>query len=154
MVILGDAQFRTRSSSSNTVAYAPCCMIHYRSRIGSVFACTECQVPLFQEHDRVCFIKLACFFAQGERRIQNADYMAAGATVVPVDGAFGSDIVLKVRPPDAAMEVSRFKKGGNLISYIQPAVNKDIVDNLQAKKMTVIGALCRAQRLQMYDLFV
>lgn len=53
--------------------------------------------------------------------------------------AFQSDIVLKVRPPDAQSEVPKFKNGSNLISWIQPAVNEAVVSELQKKEMTVVG---------------
>ena len=73
-------------------------------------------------------------------KFEDAAYEAAGAKVVPTSAAFGSDIVLKLRAPDIAKEVGQFKEGANLISYIQPAQNKELVEKLQAKKMTVVGA--------------
>jgi H+-translocating NAD(P) transhydrogenase subunit alpha len=69
-----------------------------------------------------------------------------GATIVPTAKAFQSDIVLKVRPPDVSSEVGMFKEGGTLVSWIQPAINEDLVTKLQEKSMTVIGALFRPQR--------
>ena len=72
-------------------------------------------------------------------QFEDAAYEAAGAKVVPTSAAFGSDIVLKLRAPDIAKEVGQFKEGANLISYIQPAQNKELVEKLQAKKMTVVG---------------
>lgn len=60
--------------------------------------------------------------------------------MVDTKGAFGSDIVLKVRPPAVAEEVPLLKDGANLVSYIQPAINKTLVEELQKKKMTVVGA--------------
>lgn len=72
--------------------------------------------------------------------VQNNDYESAGAKLVDTAAALGSDIVLKVRPPSIDAEVPMLKPGGNLISYIQPAVNKDLVTQLGEKKMNVIGA--------------
>lgn len=44
-------------------------------------------------------------------------------------------------PPraDVAREVGLFKDGGRLVSFIYPAQNKELVDSLAAKKMTVLG---------------
>lgn len=57
----------------------------------------------------------------------------------PTD-AFQSDVVLKVRPPNVAREAGKFKRGGTLVSWVQPAVNEALVEKLQSKDMTVIGA--------------
>lgn len=43
--------------------------------------------------------------------MQNEDYVASGAKIAGTADAFGSDIVLKVRPPDVAKEVSMFRDG-------------------------------------------
>lgn len=72
--------------------------------------------------------------------MQNNEYETAGAKLVDTAAALGSDIVLKVRPPSVDTEVPLLKPGGNLISYIQPAVNTDLVAQLGEKKMNVIGA--------------
>lgn len=72
--------------------------------------------------------------------VQDAEYEGAGAKIVDTKGAFGADIVLKVRVPDAVKEAGHFKSGGTLISYLQPAVNKTTMEKLQAKKLTAIGA--------------
>lgn len=42
---------------------------------------------------------------------------------------------------DAASEVGLFKEGGRLVSFLYPAQNKDLVEQLQQKKLTVLGAL-------------
>jgi NAD(P) transhydrogenase subunit alpha len=76
----------------------------------------------------------------GSFSVQDAEYEAAGAQIVRAKDAFGADIVLKIRPPHLTKEVPAFKDGGHLISYIQPAINKELVRKLAAKKMTVIGA--------------
>jgi alanine dehydrogenase len=73
--------------------------------------------------------------------MQDADYEAAGAKLVDTAAAFQSDIVLKLRPPSIADEVPLFKPSGHLVSYIQPAINKELVEELQKKQMTVIGVL-------------
>ena len=53
----------------------------------------------------------------------NDDYTASGASVVPNEKTFDSDIVLKVRSP-AANEMNLLKDKSNLISFIYPAQNK------------------------------
>ena len=69
----------------------------------------------------------------------DADYEKAGATIGSTKEAFNQDIVLKVRPPDLQTEAALFKDGGHLISFLYPAQNKELVEKLQAKKMTVLG---------------
>ena len=49
-----------------------------------------------------------------------------------------SDIVLKVRQP-LDSEVGLFKDSGNLISFLYPAQNKDVIEKLAAKQMTAFG---------------
>jgi NAD/NADP transhydrogenase alpha subunit len=49
-----------------------------------------------------------------------------------------ADIVLKIRQP-AVDEVGQFKDGGTLISFLYPGQNKDLVDQLLAKKITAFG---------------
>ena len=69
----------------------------------------------------------------------DASYMAAGAIIGSTKDAFQQDIVLKVRPPSAEKEVGLFKEGGRLISFVYPAQNKDLVEKMKAKKLTVLG---------------
>ena len=45
------------------------------------------------------------------RALQDEEYSAAGAKLVGAKEAFGSDIVLKVRPPKIGDETSMFKSG-------------------------------------------
>lgn len=71
--------------------------------------------------------------------MQDTDYEASGAKLVDTAAAFQSDIVLKVRPPSITEEVPLFKPGGHLVSYIQPALNPDLVEELKKKQMTAIG---------------
>jgi hypothetical protein len=84
----------------------------------------------------------------------DADYEAAGATLGSTGDAFGQDIVLKVRPPDARAEVGLFKEGGRLVSFIHPAQNAELVAALAARRMTVLGMDCvprTLSRAQTYD---
>jgi NAD(P) transhydrogenase subunit alpha len=81
-------------------------------------------------------------------------YRAAGATIV--DGAAalwaGSDIVFKVRAPGAE-EVGLLREGQTLISFIWPAQNSALMQQLAARKATVLAIdslprmLSRAQKM-------
>jgi NAD(P) transhydrogenase subunit alpha len=80
-------------------------------------------------------------------------YRAAGATVL--DSAaevWASDIVFKVRPP-TAQEVDQLRAGTTLIGFIWPAQNPDLMQQLAARKVTVLAidslprTLSRAQKM-------
>ena len=68
-----------------------------------------------------------------------------------------SDIILKVRGPEihpehSIDEIASLREGGNLISFIWPAQNPDLMEKLAAKKATVIAMdsvprISRAQKL-------
>ena len=81
-------------------------------------------------------------------------YRAAGAEVIE-DAAklwATSDIVFKVRGPNND-EVAMMKEGGMLVSFIMPAQNPDLMQQLAAKKATVLAIdslprqLSRAQKM-------
>ncbi len=80
-------------------------------------------------------------------------YIAAGATIGGTSDAFSADLVLKVRPPSADKEVGFFKEGGRLISFVYPAQNKDLVEAMKAKKMTVLGMDCIPRTLSRAQTF-
>ena len=81
-------------------------------------------------------------------------YRAAGATVI--DGAaalwVASDIVFKVAVPTAE-EVGLMREGGVLIGFVWPAQNPELMQQLAAKKATVLAIdslprqLSRAQKM-------
>ncbi len=81
-------------------------------------------------------------------------YRAAGASVVAsaADLWASSDIVFKVRPPTAD-EVASMQEGQTLIGFIWPAQNPDLMQQLTAKKVTVLAidalprTLSRAQKM-------
>jgi NAD(P) transhydrogenase subunit alpha len=81
----------------------------------------------------------------------DAQYAAAGATVVERADAWHGDIVLKLRPP-LPDEVGQLREGGTLISYILPAENPELVEQLAARKLTVLAMdqvprISRAQKM-------
>ncbi len=84
----------------------------------------------------------------------DASYRAAGAEVVGDAAALWaqSDIVFKVRAP-APEEVGLVREGQTLISFIWPAQNPDLMQQLAARKVTVLAIdalprmLSRAQKM-------
>jgi NAD(P) transhydrogenase subunit alpha len=78
-------------------------------------------------------------------------YRAAGAEIAP-DVWQSADIVFKVRAPSAA-EVARMREGQTLISFIWPAQNPELMQQLAARKVTVLALdslprmLSRAQKM-------
>uniref|UniRef100_A0A6A7FTN8 NAD(P) transhydrogenase, mitochondrial n=3 Tax=Hirondellea gigas TaxID=1518452 RepID=A0A6A7FTN8_9CRUS len=85
-------------------------------------------------------------------QFSNASFEKAGATIVTQDKSFAADLVLKVREPSVA-EVAKFKEGSILYSFMYPARNKELVDKLAARKLTVFGMDCvpRISRAQVFD---
>ena len=81
-------------------------------------------------------------------------YRAAGAQVV--QGAANlwaqADIVFKLRAPSAA-ELGLLRAGGTLVSFIWPALNPELMQQLAARKVTVLAIdslprmLSRAQKM-------
>ncbi|KAI2623082.1 NAD(P) transhydrogenase mitochondrial precursor [Hypoxylon sp. NC1633] len=80
-------------------------------------------------------------------------YKEAGATLVDTDGVWSqADIVLKVRGPNLN-EIDRLKEGATIISMLQPAQNKDLVERLAARKATsfAMDLIPRISRAQVFD---
>ena len=75
-------------------------------------------------------------------------YRAAGAEVVPDAATLWSraDIVFKVRAPNAD-EVARVREGQVLVSFIWPAQNPDLMQQLAARKATVLAIDCLPRQL-------
>src|SRR5881394_2541282 len=78
-------------------------------------------------------------------------YRAAGAEITP-DVWAKADIVFKVRAPNRD-EVARMREGQTLISFIWPAQNPELMQQLAARKVTVLAMdslprmLSRAQKM-------
>ncbi|HEY4392589.1 MAG TPA: Re/Si-specific NAD(P)(+) transhydrogenase subunit alpha [Polyangia bacterium] len=88
----------------------------------------------------------------------DAVYVEAGATIAPDAAAVyaEADVVLKVRQPiatgDGKHEVDLLKEGATLISFIWPAQNKELLERMAARKVTVLAMdavprITRAQRM-------
>ncbi|HEX8962375.1 MAG TPA: Re/Si-specific NAD(P)(+) transhydrogenase subunit alpha [Rhodocyclaceae bacterium] len=81
-------------------------------------------------------------------------YRTAGAQIIPNAAELWakSDIVLKVRPPSQD-EVGLMREGGTLIGFVWPAQNPELMQQLAAKKATVLAidalprTLSRAQKM-------
>ena len=87
-----------------------------------------------------------------EAKFSNAEYKEAGAKIVGKNDAFGSDIIFKVRAPSVE-EVPLLKSKSNLISFINPAQNKDLIEKLAENKVTVfaVDQIPRISRAQVFD---
>ncbi|HEU4352587.1 MAG TPA: Re/Si-specific NAD(P)(+) transhydrogenase subunit alpha [Burkholderiales bacterium] len=80
-------------------------------------------------------------------------YRAAGAEIID-DAArlwVNADIIFKVRAP-AMSEVARMREGANLVSFVWPAQNPELMQALAQKKATVLAMdsvprISRAQKL-------
>ena len=75
-------------------------------------------------------------------------YRAAGAEIVTGAAALWakSDIIFKVRGPNAA-EAGLMREGTTLISFIWPAQNPELMQQLAAKKSTVLAIDCLPRTL-------
>ncbi len=66
------------------------------------------------------------------------EFIEAGASVVTKKNVWQSDIIFKVNPPSIE-EIELMKDGANLISFIAPAQNDDILAALKAKSITTLA---------------
>ena len=87
-------------------------------------------------------------------------YVSAGATIAENADAVwtGSDIILKVRQPmfrpgTTVHESDLMKPGAALISFFWPAQNKELIERMAARKVTVLAmdAMPRITRAQRMD---
>jgi NAD(P) transhydrogenase subunit alpha len=85
-------------------------------------------------------------------------FREAGASIAEdAAGAWGADLVIKVRPPEFNEELGRHEvelmsEGACLISFIWPAQNEDLLKQFAARKVTVLAMdsiprISRAQKL-------
>ena len=97
-----------------------------------------------------------CFIESGaglEARFSDADYQAAGVTVVDsAEALFQSvDVIAKVRPP-LEVEVSRLSKGQTLVGFFNPAGNETLLELAKSRQANVIAMemvprISRAQKM-------
>ncbi|HVX95087.1 MAG TPA: Re/Si-specific NAD(P)(+) transhydrogenase subunit alpha [Polyangia bacterium] len=92
----------------------------------------------------------------------DSDYLSAGAEIVPADKVDAlwseADVVLKVRQPmfrpgTTVHESDAMRPGATLISFIWPAQNKELIERLASRKITVLAmdAMPRITRAQRMD---
>ncbi len=86
-------------------------------------------------------------------RFSDADYKAAGATIVrsAADLWKKADIIAKVQPPTTA-ESKKFEKGKTVISFVYPTENKKLLDAAKSANTTLIAKdmvprISRAQKM-------
>lgn len=91
--------------------------------------------------------------AGSSSHFSDAEYASAGAKIVEADEVWkNSDIVMKLRPPTTE-EASKLEDR-TLISFIYPAQNKELVQQLQDQKATAFAMDCIPRTLsrgQTYD---
>src|SRR5437899_4285660 len=82
----------------------------------------------------------------------DAAYIDAGANVTDAPTAFAADAVLKVQPPTPD-EVGRLREGAVLISFLQPAINADVIGALAKRKVSAfsLDLVPRISRAQSMD---
>ena len=87
-----------------------------------------------------------------DAKFLNSDYESVGAKIVDRKATFESDIILKVRQP-IPEELPHFRNNSTLISFLFPAQNKSIIDELANRQMTVFAMDCipRISRAQVFD---
>nr|XP_022901005.1 NAD(P) transhydrogenase, mitochondrial-like [Onthophagus taurus]XP_022901007.1 NAD(P) transhydrogenase, mitochondrial-like [Onthophagus taurus] len=83
---------------------------------------------------------------------RNEDYEKVGAKMVKKDEAFKSDIILKVRQPQEN-EIGFLKSDSTLISFLYPAQNKSLVEQMGTKQINAFAMDCipRITRAQVFD---
>ncbi|KTG42020.1 hypothetical protein cypCar_00031256 [Cyprinus carpio] len=79
-----------------------------------------------------------------EAKFSDDQYRAAGAQITDTKGAFGSDLVLKVRAPVfneglRMHEADLLKPRSTLVSFIYPAQNPELMDRLSTQQCTVLA---------------
>jgi proton-translocating NAD(P)+ transhydrogenase subunit alpha len=72
--------------------------------------------------------------------VTNEMYRAAGATMADetVDILAKADILLKVQPPSVG-EAKAIKEGAILISFLQPALHRDLLETLAGRRVTALS---------------
>ncbi|XP_039983284.1 NAD(P) transhydrogenase, mitochondrial-like [Xiphias gladius] len=73
-----------------------------------------------------------------ESKFSDQQYKDAGATITDVKGAFGSDLVLKVRAPSLS-ETDLLRPKTTLVSFIYPAQNQELIKKLSERQSTVLA---------------
>ncbi|CAL8404000.1 unnamed protein product [Boreogadus saida] len=73
-----------------------------------------------------------------ESQFSDLQYTEAGASITDTQGAFGSDLVLKVRAPGMT-EIDLLKPKSTLVSFIYPAQNPELMQKLSERQSNVLA---------------
>lgn len=89
--------------------------------------------------------------AGSQASFDDSAYQAAGATIVTADQVWQAAIIYKVNAPNEA-EIAQLQTGTTLVSFIWPAQNPELVEQLKNKGVTVLAMdmvprISRAQSL-------
>ncbi|WP_319783378.1 Re/Si-specific NAD(P)(+) transhydrogenase subunit alpha [Oceanisphaera sp. IT1-181] len=89
--------------------------------------------------------------AGSQASFDDSAYQAAGATLVTADQVWQAAIIYKVNAPNEA-EIAQLQAGTTLVSFIWPAQNPELVEQLKNKGVTVLAMdmvprISRAQSL-------
>nr|WP_227874998.1 hypothetical protein [Oceanisphaera profunda] len=89
--------------------------------------------------------------AGSQASFDDSAYQAAGATLVTADQVWQAAIIYKVNAPSEA-EIAQLQAGTTLVSFIWPAQNPELVEQLKNKGVTVLAMdmvprISRAQSL-------
>ena len=150
----------TQDSSNQSVASSPPSSVQIAQRIGvprEVFPGEKRVATVPEVVEKLIKLGFSVAVESGAGDAANCSddtYRAAGATVADSAAALWSesDLVFKVRPPSAD-EVALMREGQTLIGFIWPAQNPDLMQQLAAKKVTVLAIdslprmLSRAQKM-------
>jgi len=96
--------------------------------------------------------------AGGGASFPDADYVAAGATIVDKAQLWSeSEILLKVQPPEMDTDLQKheadlLKEGAFLVSFLWPAKNQELVEQLRLRKVAALAVdqvprITRAQKM-------
>ncbi|TFH92503.1 Re/Si-specific NAD(P)(+) transhydrogenase subunit alpha [Vibrio ouci] len=86
----------------------------------------------------------------------NSAFEASGAKIVTTEEVWQSDLILKVNAPlysEESNEIALLKEGASLISFIWPAQNPELMEQLSSKNINVMAmdAVPRISRAQALD---
>ncbi|MFA0678186.1 NAD(P)(+) transhydrogenase (Re/Si-specific) subunit alpha, partial [Vibrio sp. 10N.222.51.A6] len=87
---------------------------------------------------------------------EDAVYEQAGAKIVTADEAWKSDIIFKVNAPivdETTNEIDLLKDGATLVSFIWPAQNPELMEQLSTRNINVMAmdSVPRISRAQALD---
>lgn len=108
-------------------------------------------VPVFIKNDMKVLVEEN---AGLNSKFLNSDYEASGATIVNREKLFAeTDILLKVRPLLLDTEAKFLRNDSTVISFLFPAQNKQLIDELAKKRLNVFAMDCipRISRAQVFD---